>query len=355
MSVSIAEFWKLLEQSRLLSLDQCRQLQADFAQVKGASAQGNAKTVAQWCTARNILTEYQATIFLAGRHGPFFFGDYKVYDRVDRGRLSGQFRAVHAATGHPVLLQFLAGEWSKNPALWATAAAELRTVAAIRSPYVQRWFEPVDVQSFKFLVSEDLHGVSLAERLASGRLPPAEACRVVRLAALGLAQLHAHSRMHGNVRPENLLLEPLAGAPDHVKVLLTPHEVPGPIDLAQLASTPEGLARLDYLAPELAMPGKAPDALTDTYALGCTLYTLLTGMPPFAGGPGNRTRTVAPRRRARATSVRRWPSLPLWRAPPRGRRRRRPRSAAPDRRPGRCRHGRGRKAGRCPPSMARFP
>ncbi|MCU0879116.1 MAG: hypothetical protein MUF06_15130 [Pirellulaceae bacterium] len=284
MSVSIAEFWKLLEQSRLLSPEQCRQLQADFSQVKGAAAQGNAKTVAQWCTARNILTEYQATIFLAGRHGPFYFGDYKVYDRVDRGRLSGQFRAVHAATGHPVLLQFLTGAWSKDPAAWAAAAADLRSAAAICSPHVQRWFEPVDVQSFKFLVSEDLRGQSLAERLAAGRLPPAEACRVVRLAALGLAQMHAHSRIHGDVRPENLLLEPIAGAPDNVKVLLAPHEVPGPVDLAQLASTPEGLARLDYLAPELATPGKAPDALTDTYALGCTLYTLLAGMPPFAGG-----------------------------------------------------------------------
>jgi eukaryotic-like serine/threonine-protein kinase len=284
VSVSIAEFWKLLAQSRLLSPEQCRQLEADFGQVKGAAAQGNAKTVAQWCTARNILTEYQATIFLAGRHGPFFFGDYKVYDRVDRGRLSGQFRAVHAATGHPVLLQFLTGPWSKDPAAWAAAAAELRAAAAIRSPHVQRWFEPVDVQSFKFLVSEDLRGQSLAERVASGRLPPAEACRVVRLAALGLAQMHAHSRIHGDVRPENLLLESLAGGPDNVKVLLAPHEVPAPVDLAQLASTPEGLARLDYLAPELATPGKAPDTLTDTYALGCTLYTLLAGMPPFAGG-----------------------------------------------------------------------
>jgi serine/threonine protein kinase len=284
VSVSIAEFWKLLEQSRLLSPEQCRQLEADFGQVKGAAAQGNAKTVAQWCTARNILTEYQATIFLAGRHGPFYFGDYKVYDRVDRGRLSGQFRAVHAATGHPVLLQFLTGSWSKDPAAWAAAAAELRAAAAIRSPHVQRWFEPVDVQSFKFLVSEDLRGQSLAERLAAGRLPPAEACRVVRLAALGLAQMHTHSRIHGDVRPDNLMLEPIAGAPDNVKVLFAPHELPGPVDFGQFASTPEGLARLDYLAPELATPGKAPNTLTDTYALGCTLYTLLAGMPPFAGG-----------------------------------------------------------------------
>ena len=59
--------------------------------------------------ARNVLSKYQTTILLAGRPGPFYYGDYKVYDRVEQGRLAGQFRAVHAPTGHPVLLQFLTG------------------------------------------------------------------------------------------------------------------------------------------------------------------------------------------------------------------------------------------------------
>lgn len=284
MSVSTADFWRLLSESRLLAAEQCRQLGADFAQVKGASDQSNAKTLGEWLVARNVLSKYQATILLAGRSGPFHYGEYKVYDRVERGRLAGQFRAVHAPTGHPVLLRFLTGPVIADAALWARAANDALAACAIVSPHVQRFFEPVDLQTFKFLVSEDLRGTTLEERLAAGRLPPHEACRIARLAAIGLAQMHQGGRVHGDVQPASVLLEPLANHPGNVKLLLDAHETPGPIDFAQQPPEARVSAMADYLAPELLAAGRVPDPLSDIYALGCTLYAMLSGNPPFAGG-----------------------------------------------------------------------
>ena len=292
MSVSIGDFWRLLAESRLLAPEQCRQLAEDFAQVKGAAEQASAKTLGEWLVARNVLSKYQATILLAGRPGPFLYGKYKVYDRVEKGQLAGQFRAVHAPTGHPVLLKFLTGPVIADQARWAQAANDTLAACGMVSPHVQRWFEPVDLQAFKFLVSEDLRGNTLDERLALGRFPPAEACRIARLAAIGLAQMHACGRVHGDVRPPRVLLESIPGHPGNAKLLYDAHEPPGVIDLAQLTPDSRLELRADYFAPELATPGRVPDPLSDIYALGCTLYAMLTGNPPFAGGTEHAGGTV---------------------------------------------------------------
>ncbi len=288
MSVTIPIFWQLLADSRLLGREQCQSLAADFAQVKVAAQQtapqGSAKTLAQWLVSRNVLSKYQATILLAGRAGPFQYGDYKVYDRVDKGRLAGLFRAVHGPTGHPVLLTFMSGPALTDPSQWAAAAANTWSAAAIVSPHVQRWFEPVDAQVYKFVVSEDLRGPTAEERMAGSRFPPAEACRMARAAALGLAQLHQAGRVHGDVRPTNLLLEPIAGQAAQVKLLWNAYEGAGPWNLAEDPPSPRLALAADFLAPELAAPDCPPDALTDLYALGCTLYTMLAGTPPFVGG-----------------------------------------------------------------------
>src|SRR5262249_52385550 len=127
-------------------------------------------------------------------------------------------------------------------------------------------------------------GETLADLLGRGRLAPAEACRIAQLAALGLAQLQASGRPHGDVRPGNLLLEPVAGQPPNVKLLFDACQTPGPMELSdqqpgsRLANMP------DYVARELMTRSGRCDALCDVYALGCMLYEMLGGTPPFAGG-----------------------------------------------------------------------
>jgi eukaryotic-like serine/threonine-protein kinase len=285
MPVAAPTFWSLLEHSRLLTAEQIRHLAADFGQSGAAGDRQDATCVAEWLVSRNVISKYQSTILLAGRSGPFLYGDYSVYDRIEKRRLTGWFRAVHRPTGHPVTLQFLTGPVVSDPRLWAHAAHLALAATAIRSPQLQRFWEPVDLGTFKFLVSEDMRGGSLEDKLAKERIAIPEVCRCVRLAAIGLAHLHQEGRVHGDVRPANLWLESAAGAsPGNVKLLYEPHQIPGPLALADLDPAGQLSLMADYVAPELAQPGKCPDPLTDIYALGCTLYTLLAGQPPFAGG-----------------------------------------------------------------------
>jgi eukaryotic-like serine/threonine-protein kinase len=274
MSVSIPDFWKLVLDSQLLTREQCQHLATSYGSSQGPTT--DVKSLAKWLISQNVLSRYQASILIAGRPGPFVYGDYKVYDRVKDGRLAKWFRAVHTGTNHPVMLKFLTGAAAQDPNLWNYITGVL---PATNHPNLVRYYEAVDLRSYKFLVTEDLRGQSLAERVqTSGVLPADEASRVSQLAANALTHLHQQGRPHGDVRPANLWLE----ATGNVKLMFEPD---APATAPNLTQPDEATtARADYLAPEFMQAGKTPDYLTDIYAVGCSLYELLAGQPPFAGG-----------------------------------------------------------------------
>jgi serine/threonine protein kinase len=276
-----AEFWQLVAASRLLTPDQCRQLAEKFSHVRGAATQANARSLVEWLIAENVLSRYQSTVLLGGRAGPFFYGEYKVYDRRQDGFFKTSFRAVHVPTRHPVRLVFATGPELRGPQDWARVIHWCQAHCRVTHPLLVRCHELVDVVTHKFLVEEDVTGPSLRDRLANGQhLAEAEACRVVRDAALGLAQLHQAGLVHGDISPSSLVAEPGGW----VKLLRNPLHPPSPVNIADPAAAIQLFERADYLAPELAQPGRPPDVQTDIYALGCTFYELLAGEPPFPGG-----------------------------------------------------------------------
>ncbi len=190
MAVSPEEFWKLIAESRVLSEGECRKLAADFGQVKGAAVQGNSRTLAEWLIAQRMLTRYQAKFLLKGHPGPFVFDDYLVRDRAG-DRASARFHAVHVPTGHPVLLQFLSGPMVQDPHQWAAVIDRVRRHAMLTHPNLSRCFELVDLTTHKFLVTENLPGEPITDRIArDGPMAPRKACRFVGQAALALDAMH---------------------------------------------------------------------------------------------------------------------------------------------------------------------
>lgn len=279
MSPTTAELWKLAVDSRLLSADDCRRLDAAFAQ-SGVNGEATAQSLADWLIRQQAITRYQAKVLLARRPGPFLYGDYKVQERLD-GRLSGLFRAVHVPTGQRVLLHFLAGPDAQDAARWEAVGQRSAAATKLVHPHLARAFQLVDLGTYKFVVLADLAGGSLDELLAAQHekpLPPTEACRIVRQAAAGLAALYATGSVHGDLRPANIWLD----ADKNVKLLGFPL-VAEPAAATEMPSDRLSAAA-DYLAPEASASSRPPDARADVYALGCVLYQLLAGRPPYAGG-----------------------------------------------------------------------
>jgi hypothetical protein len=156
---------------------------------------------------------------------------------------------------------------------------EIKAAARLDHPNIVRAYDAEPAGDLQLLVMEYVEGQSLADVLhESGPLPVAVACDYVRQTALGLQHAHEKGMVHRDIKPHNLMLAP-AGV---VKIL--------DFGLAKLASErrTDGLTREnammgtpEYLAPEQARDTAAADVRADIYALGCTLFCLLTGRPPF--------------------------------------------------------------------------
>ena len=194
MSVSIAEFWKLAVESKLLSADDARKYNDAFARAKGgAVSDADLQRLVKSLISSGVVSRYQAKVLLAGRAGPFVYGDYQIFDRLEAGRLSGVFRARHLATRHPVCLYFLSGPGLQDPQALARLApqATAAETASRDQPHLAHCYHWSDLGGYKFVVLEDLHGESAADRLtAKGKLAAEDACRMVRQAAIGLECLY---------------------------------------------------------------------------------------------------------------------------------------------------------------------
>jgi eukaryotic-like serine/threonine-protein kinase len=270
---TIPEFWKLVAQSELYTSDQCRDLHVRFNQEATPAPASGVKLLAKWLIERKYLTLYQAQVLLAGRPGPFLYGDFKLLERLEEGALAGCFRAVHRSTRYPVWLQFLAGDALQQPTAWAQLTGQLTALCSLNAPHVQRWFTWVDLGQFKFLVSEELAGETFSELLRRGPLPPSRACWLAQQVARGVQTLHELGWSHGQLNLETLWCTPSQTA----KVLLHP------LTSVTALKSLDPLVRADYEAPELALPGQALHHQADIYALGCILYQLLSGRPPVVG------------------------------------------------------------------------
>lgn len=138
-----------------------------------------------------------------------------------------------------------------------------------------------------FIVTELLEGLGLDEVLTAEKiLGPERAIHIVTQIGMSLAEAHHHGIVHRDLKPSNIFLTQAFGKPDFVKVIdfgvARIHDADAGAKQRPLTVEGTTLGTPDYMAPEQAR-GNPPLPATDVYALGCMLYELLTGQPPFVG------------------------------------------------------------------------
>jgi hypothetical protein len=210
-----------------------------------------------WCTV--TMTEGSGTPF-----GPFM-----LHGAIGRGATATVYLASVVATGEQVAVKVLDQGFAALPGLAERLEGESAVLAALSGPHVVGGRGTGVVDGYRYLAMEYVDGASLrAVERAAGRLDVLQALAVTEGALAGLAMAHAYGLVHGDVKPENILVD-RSGASRLVDFG----------EVVTVGGATEG-GTPAYMSPEAAY-GQLLDERSDLYSMGVVLYEALAGRRPF--------------------------------------------------------------------------
>ena len=277
---AVAALVKTLREQPLLEPAQLEEVRAHL-QVRFQDPE----TLTAELVRRGWLTAYQAGFVLHGRAAELILGSYVLLEPLGEGGMGQVFKGRQRKLGRIDAVKVIRAERLGSADALARFRREIVAASQLSHPNVVHAFDAGQVAGRHYFAMEYLLGEDLTQRVKrDGPLPFVEACDCIRQAALGLQHAHERGLVHRDVKPSNLLLTPEG----IVKVL--------DLGLARLTSSDYGssgtltqtgavMGTPDYIAPEQARQSHDVDGRADLYSLGCTLYFLLTGRPPFPTGP----------------------------------------------------------------------
>jgi serine/threonine protein kinase len=204
-------------------------------------------------------------------------GDYDLLERIAEGGMGTVYRARQRATGAVVALKLVPSHLASNPVLMQRFRQEYNVARSFDHPNIVRALDFGLHGNAPYLVMEYVAGESLGQRIErQGRLPEAEAIRIIAQVAQGLHRAHKSGLIHRDVKPDNILLTPEG------QVKLADLGLVKELDAdLNLTRTGRGLGTPHFMAPEQFRDAKNADIRCDIYSLGATLYMMVTGELPF--------------------------------------------------------------------------
>ncbi len=221
---------------------------------------------------------------------------YAVRELVGIGGMGAVYRASHRLMNREVAVKVIRPEILNRAGAAKRFHREVQAAARLAHPNIVTAYDAEQFENQHLLVMEFVEGRNLAEVVQQrGPLSMIDACDYIRQAALGLQHAHEQGMVHRDIKPHNLMLT----SDDQVKILdfglasLVADDVIDELadEYTDTASTSAFLTKAstmigtpDYIAPEQVADARSADIRADIYGLGCTLYFLLSGRPPFTDG-----------------------------------------------------------------------
>jgi len=216
-------------------------------------------------------------------------GKFRLTERIGEGGMGVVYSGTHTVIGRRVAVKLLLPELSSNSEIIDRFFNEARAAAKVQHPGI------VDILDFgyaddgsAYIAMEFLNGESLADRIDQAkRVPADDLTRFARQAASALAETHEVGIIHRDLKPDNLFLSPdgdVAGG-ERVKILdfgiakLAPSLDSGGVK----TRTGNLMGSPTYMSPEQCRGVSDIDARSDIYSLGCVMYEMACGQPPFDG------------------------------------------------------------------------
>lgn len=209
-------------------------------------------------------------------------GDMDVYEKIGAGGMGAVFRAVDTELSREVALKVLHPRVSADPALVARFRNEARACAQLNHDNIARVFFAGDDNGVHYIAYEYADGQTIKELIHErGQLSTAETINYAIQATLALGHIESAGIIHRDIKPSNIILTK-SGRIKVVDLGLARRETEDSIADLTVAGTT--LGTFDYLAPEQARDARAADIRSDIYSLGCSIYHMLTGCPPYPDG-----------------------------------------------------------------------
>lgn len=251
-------------------------------------ARTSARTLADYLIEIGELTHYQSEKMLQGRSQGLVLGPYRILAPLGRGGMGTVYLAKSdgAETGQLVALKVLPPKRAREEEKTLLRfRREMGIGRHLAHPNVTRTLDAGEVGGVHYIAMEFVPGKTVRQLVAKeGPLPVADAARLFGDVAAGLGHAHEKGLIHRDLKPSNIMVTPDGRAKvlDLGLALLVDEALPD--DPSIVGGEGYILGTMDYIAPEQSSNATNVGPRSDLYALGCSLYYAVTGMPPFPGG-----------------------------------------------------------------------
>ena len=273
----------LLRRSNLVDEAKLTAFLDKAAGTHGEAALEDQARLAELLIEEGLITRWQADKLLAGKHKGFRLGKYKLLGQIGKGGMSSVYLAEHELMKRRVAIKVLPPSRVNDSSYLERFRLEARAVAKLDDPNIVRAYDIDNEDKIHYIVMEYVDGQDLHQIVAGqGPLDYDRAADYIAQVANGLQHAHEMGLVHRDIKPANCLVD----RHSTVKLLDLGLAKLTEDDQASLTMANEEnvLGTADYLAPEQALNSHEADSRSDIYSLGCTLYFLLTGNPPFPEG-----------------------------------------------------------------------
>ena len=199
---------------------------------------------------------------------------------LGRGGMGVVYRATDRVLGRTVAVKVLPAERAEDPTFVTRFEREARAAASLSHPSIVAVYDSGRDGDTRFIVMECVPGESLGQLLRQRHpLPAADAVEIAAEVASALAAAHRAGIIHRDIKPGNVMVN------DELQAKVLDFGIARAIATTSLTNTAIILGSAPYMAPEVTR-GETADERSDIYSLGCMLYEMLTGGPPFTGELG---------------------------------------------------------------------
>lgn len=282
--LSVDNFLDLVRRSELVASDQLDRSLDELKQAHGGQLPDDADLVANHLVAADLLTRWHCDMIFNRKYKGFTLKNYKLLRPLGSGGMSTVYLAEHTLMNRRRAIKVLPKNRVNDSSYLARFRLEAQATASLDHPNIVRAYDIDNEGDNHFLVMEYVQGRDLQSIVKeSGPLEYSTAADYVAQAAEGLQHAHESGLIHRDIKPANLLVD----GSNVVKILdLGLALFSSEDDKASLtiAHNENVLGTADYLPPEQALNSHKADHRSDIYSLGCTLYYMLTGHPPFPEG-----------------------------------------------------------------------